>query len=75
MSYIYFNAKVTDQNGEEVPVREALYHFFKSPWWTDIKQSLKDIRNFVKVHGWVAAWKLMVEMSDPNGENNAYKVS
>ncbi|XP_065216952.1 dnaJ homolog subfamily C member 22-like [Planococcus citri] len=73
-SYIYFNATVTDQNGDEIPVREALYHFLKSPWWTDLKQSILDVKNYIEAHGWVAAWKLMVEMSDTNGENNAYKV-
>lgn len=73
-SYVYFNAKVTDQNGDEIPVREALYHFLKSPWWTDLKQSLRDVKNYIRAHGWVATWKLMVEMSDTNGENNAYKV-
>lgn len=51
-SYLYFNGKVTDSNGDEVPVHEALHHFFTSPWWTDLKQSLYDTYQFAQHHGW-----------------------
>ncbi|XP_046996856.1 dnaJ homolog subfamily C member 22 [Schistocerca americana] len=73
-SYIYFNAKLTDSNGEEVRVHEALHHLFTSPLWTDLKQSLKDTYNFAQHHGWYETWKLVVDLSDPHGEQNAYKV-
>lgn len=75
MSFVYFNAKVTDSEGEEIPIREAFQHFLKSPWWTDIKQSLIDMWNFLQQHGWAETYRLIIEMSDPLGENNAYKVS
>lgn len=73
-SYIYFNAKIKDADGEEIPIHEALHHFFRSPWWMDLKKSLGDTWEFAKANGWSATWKLIVELSDPHGEQNAYKV-
>ncbi|XP_050542196.1 dnaJ homolog subfamily C member 22 [Daktulosphaira vitifoliae] len=73
-SYLYFNAKVTDENGEEVPFHEALGHFFNSPWWLDVKQSLLDVWNFAQAHGWMETWRQIVTLSDPSGEQNAFKV-
>lgn len=49
--YFYFNAKITDSEGDEVPVHEAISNFFKSPWWTDLKNSLKETWNYAKHHG------------------------
>ena len=72
-SYVYFNAKIVN-DGEEIPVREAFQNFLKSPWWTDLKQSLIDLWNFAQQHGWIETWRQIIELSDPYGENNAYKV-
>ncbi|KAK5642835.1 hypothetical protein RI129_009002 [Pyrocoelia pectoralis] len=73
-AYFYFNGKITDSNGDEVPVHEALHHFFTSPWWTDLKQSLYDVYIFAQHHGWYEVWKQIIDLSDPQGEQNAYKV-
>lgn len=74
-SYIYFNAKITDADGEEVPAREAIYTFFKSAWVADLKQSLIDLRNYVKQHGILETLRQMMELSlDSYGEEDAYKV-
>lgn len=74
VSYFYFNAKITDQDGEEIPVREAFYHFIRSPVWKDLKNSLIETWNYAQQHGWMETWRQVVEMSDPYGENNAYTV-
>ncbi|XP_066138257.1 dnaJ homolog subfamily C member 22 [Euwallacea fornicatus] len=73
-SYIYFNGKITDSNGEEIPVHEAIHHFFTSSWWIDFKQSLYDIYLYAQHHGWYEIWKQVIDLSDPQGEQNAYKV-
>ncbi|CAH2019977.1 unnamed protein product, partial [Acanthoscelides obtectus] len=52
VSYFYFNGKITDTNGDEIPVHEAIHHFFTSPWWTDLYQSLFDTYNYAQHHGW-----------------------
>jgi len=73
-SYLYFNAKVTDEDGDEVPFHEALGHFFSSPWWLDVKQSFIDVWQFAQEHGWMETWRQIVSLSDPSGEQNAFKV-
>lgn len=73
-SYLYFNAKLVDAEGEEIPVHKAVHHFLTSPWWLDLKQSLHDTWTFAQAHGWSETWKQIVELSDPHGEQNAYKV-
>ncbi|CAH1167384.1 unnamed protein product [Phyllotreta striolata] len=73
-SFFYFNGKITDSNGDEIPVHEALHHFFTSPWWTDLKQSLYDTYVYAQHHGWYEVWKQIIDLSDPQGEQNAYKV-
>ncbi|KAH1008730.1 dnaJ homolog subfamily C member 22 isoform X2 [Dendroctonus ponderosae] len=73
-SFVYFNGKVTDSNGDEVPVHEALHHFFTSSWWTDFKQSLYEVYAYAQQNGWYEIWKAVITLSDPQGEQNAYRV-
>lgn len=73
-SYFYFNGKVTDSNGDEIPVHEAIQHFFTSALWTDLKQSIYDLYQYAQHHGWYEIWKQIIDLSDPQGEQNAYKV-
>jgi DnaJ family protein C protein 22 len=73
-SYFYFNAKFTDGEGEEIKLSEAMHHFFTSRLWTDLKQSLHDTWSFAQHHGWYEVWKQLIDLSDPHGEQNAYKV-
>ncbi|KAK9700536.1 DnaJ domain [Popillia japonica] len=72
--YFYFNGKITDSNGDTVPLHEAVHHFFTSPWWTDLKQSLYDTYVFAQHHGWYEVYKQIIDLSDVTGEQNAYKV-
>ncbi|CAH2104032.1 unnamed protein product [Euphydryas editha] len=73
-SYLYFHGTITDSEGDEVPVYEALHHFFTSPWWLDVKQCLIDTYQYAQHHGWYEVWKQIIDLSDPHGEQNAYKV-
>ncbi|CRL01978.1 CLUMA_CG015048, isoform A [Clunio marinus] len=72
--YFYFNGKITDSEGDEVPVHEAIKNFLKSPWWTDLKQTFIDTWRFAKHNGWYETWKQIVDSIDADGEQNAYKV-
>ncbi|XP_049297624.1 dnaJ homolog subfamily C member 22 isoform X1 [Anopheles funestus] len=72
--FVYFNGTITDSEGDEVPVHEAIYNFLKSPWWTDLKQTLYDTVQFAKHHGWAEVWKQIIDSMDADGEQNAYKV-
>ncbi|XP_074101627.1 TM2 and DnaJ domain-containing protein wurst [Cotesia typhae] len=73
-SYFYFNAVVTDSEGEEIKLSEAVKHFFTSPMWLDLKTTLWATWEQVKNQGFWATWQQLVDMSDLRGEMNAYKV-
>ena len=71
---IYQTASITTKEGEEIPLREAIPNFFKSPAWAEMKQSFKELYQFYQVHGFEKLWEELVEKLDPTGEANAYKV-
>lgn len=73
-SYFYFNGTITDSDGDEVPVHEAIHNFIRSPWWTDLKQTLYDTWVFAQHNGWQEIWKQIIDTMDADGEQNAYKV-
>lgn len=45
-SYLYFNAVITDSEGEEIKLSEAVRHFLTSPIWTDLKVGYDDDQDF-----------------------------
>ncbi|KAL1130913.1 hypothetical protein AAG570_012154 [Ranatra chinensis] len=71
---MYFNGVITDAYGDQIPISEAIHHFFTSPWWTDLGRTIVDTIEYAKHHGWEEVWKMVIELSDPHGENNAFKV-
>lgn len=73
-SYFYFNGKITDSEGDEVPVYEALTNAFKSPWWTDLKSSFEETWRYAQHNGYYETWKQIIDLLDADGEQNAYKV-
>ncbi|KAM0724393.1 DnaJ-like protein subfamily C member 22 [Formica fusca] len=73
-SYLYFNAVITDSEGEEIKLSEAIQHFLTSPIWTDLKASLEATWNHAKHQGFWATWAQLVDLTDPRGEINAFKI-
>lgn len=73
-SYLYFNAVITDSEGEEIKLSEAVRHFLTSPIWTDLKASLEATWNHAKHQGFWATWAQLVDLTDPRGEINAFKI-
>ncbi|ALC49195.1 wus, partial [Drosophila busckii] len=71
---VFFNGTITDEDGGEVPLHEALHNFLASAWWTDLKQALLDTYNYAQHHGWYETWREVFESMDVDGERNAYKV-
>ncbi|XP_054013596.1 dnaJ homolog subfamily C member 22 [Hylaeus anthracinus] len=72
--YLYFNAVITDSEGEEIKLSEAIQHFLTSPIWLDLKASLEATWNQAMHQGFWATWAQLVDLTDPRGEINAYKV-
>ncbi|XP_015607451.1 dnaJ homolog subfamily C member 22 [Cephus cinctus] len=73
-SYFYFNASITDSEGEEIKISDAIRHFLTSPIWLDLKASLEETWRQAKHQGFWATWRQLVDLTDPRGEINAYKV-
>ncbi|XP_004521022.1 dnaJ homolog subfamily C member 22 isoform X2 [Ceratitis capitata] len=72
--FLYFNGTISDEEGGEVPIHEALRNFLTSTWWTDFTQALKDTYQYAQHHGWYETWKEIFESMDVDGERNSYKV-
>ncbi|XP_014206639.1 dnaJ homolog subfamily C member 22 [Copidosoma floridanum] len=73
-SFLYFNASLTDSEGEEIKLSEAVKHFLTSPIWLDLKSSLEETWRQAKHQGFWATWGQLIDLTDPRGEINAYKV-
>ncbi|XP_023178673.2 dnaJ homolog subfamily C member 22 [Drosophila hydei] len=73
-SVVVFNGSITDEDGGEMPIYEALQNFLASAWWTDLKQALHDTYIYGQHHGWYETWREVFESMDVDGERNAYKV-
>lgn len=74
-SALYYNANIITKDGESVPLREAVHHFFKSPAWTQTKESFRRLWYSLQAHGWRNVLNELLKDLDPQGEANAYKVS
>lgn len=73
-SFMYFKGTVSDADGNEIPLSEAIQNFLNSPWWTDLKDTWDETLRFAKHNGWAETWRQIVEQLDVGGEQNAYKV-
>lgn len=74
-AFLFFNGKISDGDGGEIPVHEAIQHLFTSPWWSDLKQSLIDTWIYAQHHGWSEIYNQILESIDVDGERNAFMVS
>lgn len=49
-SFFYFNASITDSQGEEIKLSEAVKHFFTSPVWLDFMVRKFNIYLIIKMY-------------------------
>lgn len=75
LSYLYFNATVTDKHGERIKLRDAAKNFLNSPMFLEFKMNIKAIYDDANENGWGNAWSNFVDSLDPFGEKHALKVS
>ncbi|XP_055384921.1 dnaJ homolog subfamily C member 22 [Condylostylus longicornis] len=73
-SYFYFNGKVLDYEGEEIPVHEAVKHLLSSSMWAEFKDTLFEIYNYSQHRGWYEVLKELFILMDEDGIKNSYKV-
>ncbi|MCL4132140.1 UNVERIFIED_CONTAM: hypothetical protein GTU68_046889 [Idotea baltica] len=74
VSYIYFNGEISYKDGEKARMKDAIHNFFKSPMFLEFKKNLRRLYDDAREHGWLHAWKNLVELLDPLGEFHALKV-
>lgn len=75
LSYLYFNAEMTDSSGESIKFRDGVANFLTSPLWTDFKQTFKSLISSLWTNGWYETWKKFMDDLDPLGEQQALKVN
>lgn len=69
-----FNCVIEDENEEQIKCRDALRHFFNSPLWQNIVESLRKIRAALFEGGYAKFAETFVDLMDPSGEKHAMKV-
>ena len=74
VSYLYFNAEITDSSGESIKFRDAIANFFTSPLWTDFKETLAGLIDSLWTKGFYSTWNQLMDDLDPLGERQAFKV-
>lgn len=78
ISFIYFNATITTQEGESIKVREAISNFFKSPYWKLLKKSFwlytQELWEEYRNKGWEGARKKLMVLADIQGEERSRNV-
>lgn len=73
-SWIWFNCKYTDQEGEITKCRDMIRDFFDSPSWREMKQILRDIKIYVQVYGISSVLDELYNLFSGKGMDNALKV-
>lgn len=74
LSFLYFNAEITAEDGEKIKVRDSVNHFFKSPAWMEFKNTLWELYEHGRNHGWANLYNEFIKALDPKGTSNARKV-
>lgn len=72
--FFYFNAEITTEDGETIKIRDSINHFFKSPAWLEFKNTMWELYEEGRKHGWKNIYDELVKALDPKGEANARKV-
>lgn len=71
----YYNGKITDAEGDEIPVHEFVANAMEPQWWSDVGQMLVETWKDIQRNGFGDTWKQILEQMDGGeSEMNAFKV-
>lgn len=73
-SWIWFNCKYTNKDGEAYKCRDSIKDFFDSPSWREIKQLLRDIKIYIQVYGIGSIADEFYTVVSGKGEESALKI-
>jgi DnaJ family protein C protein 22 len=71
---MYFNMRIVTRAGDEVPFRDAVFNFVKSPAFQDFKANVGQLWDHGWEHGFWSTFQSLIDSLDPTGEKNALKV-
>ena len=74
ISYVYFNMRIVTRDGDEIPVREAVGNFLKSPAFTQFRSNVAELWGHAWEHGFFSTLQQLIDSLDPLGEKNALRV-
>jgi len=75
ISAFYHNCSITTRDGVKIPLRDAFYNILQSPAWAEFRRTIQHLFHCLIHQG---PYKFIYELRivlDPEGENNAYRVS
>ncbi|ODM98208.1 DnaJ subfamily C member 22 [Orchesella cincta] len=70
-SYMYYNLRITNEHGESIHFRDSVANLVNSPMFRELRDSLRHLWKYYKVHGWQTLWNEIITQLDPMGERNA----
>jgi len=70
-SFLYFNMVITNEHGETIHLRDAISNLLKSPMFMELRQSLYNLWQFYRLHGFPTLYNEFMKKLDPFGESNA----
>ncbi len=72
---MYFNLRIVTKDGDEIPARDAVRNFIKSPAFREFWKNLGALWQHAREFGFMSTFQQLIESLDPLGEKNALKVN
>ena len=66
--------RIVTNEGDEIPVRDAIGNFLKSPAFQEFSANVKNLWHHAWEHGFAQTFSALIDSLDPLGEKNALKV-
>lgn len=73
-SWIWFNCKYTDKEGEIYKCRDLIKDFFDSPSWREMQQLIRDIKIYIQVYGISSVLDEFYSLFSGKSEDDALEV-
>jgi hypothetical protein len=54
---------ITNEHGETIKFRDSVSNLLKSPMFQELRESLRTLWHYSKIHGWGAVWSEVLFLS------------
>lgn len=55
-SFMYYNLRITNEHGDTIRFRDSVANLLNSPMIKELRESLRHLWQYYKVHGWHTLW-------------------